>query len=81
VTGQATVPIQFLVFAVTGLIIGALGFQLSKYQNHVKVCAVTLVQYMDNAWMNHSNNRRRNLVQEVDDESVNALLPPSVEET
>ena len=75
IDGGASVPIQFLVFSLTGLGIGALGFQLSMHQHHVNKWALTLVRNLDrrmNSWMEEEHNQ--------DDTTTDALLPPTEEE-
>jgi hypothetical protein len=42
-TGEASVPLQFLVFSFAGMMVGALGIQISKHQDHVKTWAASLV--------------------------------------
>jgi hypothetical protein len=74
--GQAVVPLQFLIFALSGLGVGAIGYQLREYQGRIRAWAKMCVRNI-NDWLQHQRGERDALDGGMDSaDAASTLLPP-----
>jgi hypothetical protein len=75
--GQAVVPFQFLIFALSGLGVGAFGYQLREYQDRVKAGAKICVQNINDCWLVQTRGERDDVDGAMDSiDAASTLLPP-----
>lgn len=73
--GDARVPVMFLVFSMTGLLMGILGFQVNQYQEYIAHFASMVVEKVNEAIVEPTNQGIQVISEETNEEhSVTDLL-------